>query len=101
MLDVLLGKSQKGRDEMLEEAYTMAFRYGNWKYIAPQTKPTPDWLKNKNVATGLSTQPQLYNLNNDTAENHNLAGKDTIMTNKLRGMLDSILENRSTRPDFK
>src|SRR5699024_6720183 len=68
MLNVLLGKSKKGRKMMLEEAYTLALRMGDWKYIAPQTKPTPEWMKNKAIATGLSHSPQLYNLKNDIGE---------------------------------
>src|SRR5699024_10433775 len=42
MLRALLGKSKKGRQYMLEQAFTLALRYGQWKYIAPQEKPTPE-----------------------------------------------------------
>ncbi len=54
LIDTWLGKSQQGRQTMLEEAFTLALRDGDWKYISPQEKPTPDWLKNKDVETGLS-----------------------------------------------
>src|SRR5690606_4215978 len=55
MLDAFLGKDEKGRSEMLQESFTMSLRDGDWKFIAPQTKAAPDWLKNKAIATGLST----------------------------------------------
>src|SRR6185503_15306003 len=53
MLESLMGASDSGRQTMMEEAFTFALRDGDWKYIAPQTKATPDWLKNKDIATGL------------------------------------------------
>lgn len=61
----IFGKTKKGRNIMLEESFTMALRQGDWKYIAPQSKPTPDWLRNKSIPTDLSDQPQLFNLKND------------------------------------
>ncbi|KAF2330660.1 sulfatase family protein [Flavobacterium daemonense] len=75
MLDELLGKSQKGRQYLIEEAFTMSIRKGNWKYIAPQIQPSSPWLADKNVLTGLQETPQLYDLSKDPAEKHNLVSK--------------------------
>jgi arylsulfatase A len=74
-LAVLTGKSNKGRENMVQESFTMAFRAGDWKYIAPVTKKTPDWLANKAIETGLQSSPQLYNLKEDPKEMNNLAEK--------------------------
>lgn len=100
MLDVLLGRSATGRGEMLEEAYTLALRSGPWKYIAPQTKPTPDWLKNKDIPTGLSDSGQLYRLDSDIKEEHNLMSKFPGQAAKMQAILYEIQRKEGTRPGF-
>jgi arylsulfatase A-like enzyme len=90
MLDVITGKFRKGRPTMLEESYTFALRSGKWKYIAPQTKPVPSWLKNKRVETGLSYSPQLYNLQIDPAEQNNVASDYPVILKDLINKLDKI-----------
>lgn len=100
MLNVLMGKSQSGRTDMLEEAFTLALRSGKWKYIAAQTKPTPDWLKNKKIATGLSPYDQLYNLETDTAENNNIIDKYPEQAEKMKLILVDIQQKKGIRPGF-
>jgi arylsulfatase A-like enzyme len=100
MLDVLTGKSEKGRKVMLEEAYTLALRMGDWKYIAPQTKPTPNWLINKKIATGLEPYPQLYDLRTDSGEQHNVAKDHPKVTKKMQQLLDRIQHEDGSRPIF-
>jgi arylsulfatase A-like enzyme len=85
-----LGRSKKGRQFMLEQAYTLGLRDGKWKYIAPQTKPTPGWLKNKKVATGLGDSVQLYNLQKDIGETHNVAERHPKLVKKLQQRLQKI-----------
>lgn len=93
LLPVLMGDSEQGRDELIEEAFTMAFRSGDWKYIAPQIKPSPGWLVNKDVASGLQNTPQLYNLRTDPREQKNLASEfpDRVesLSLKLKQMMSS------------
>ncbi len=101
MLNALLGKSKKGRTDMMEESFTVGLRSGHWKYIAPQTKPTPDWLKNKDIATGLSNQPQLYNVAQDIAEEKNLIAENPAMATKLRARLAALQQAGGSRPGFK
>jgi len=78
---------------LIEEAFTMAFRSGDWKYIAPQTNPSPGWLVNKDVASGLQNTPQLYNLRTDPREQKNLASEfpDRVesLSLKLKQMMSS------------
>ncbi len=100
MLDALLGRSDKGRAVMLEESFTLAVREGDWKYIAPQTKPTPAWLRNKNIATGLSNSGQLYNLKDDVSEEKNMASKQEAQVKKMQEILSDIQQN-GTRPGYK
>ncbi|WPO78236.1 arylsulfatase [Flavobacterium sp. KACC 22761] len=91
MLNALLGKSQKGRQYLIEEAFTMSIRNGNWKYIAPQAQPSPSWLADKNVLTGLQETPQLYDLSKDPAEKHNLDQEMPEKTKILAAELSKIM----------
>jgi arylsulfatase A-like enzyme len=90
MLSAWLGKSTMGRSTMLEEAYTLALRDGDWKYIAPQTRPTPDWMVNKNIEGGLSSVPQLYNLKKDISESQNLADSNPEQVKKMQQLLKAV-----------
>lgn len=100
MLNALTGKSQSGRTDMLEEAFTLALRSGKWKYIAPQIRPAPDWLKNKKVANGLSRSAQLYNLETDTAEKNNIIDKYPEQAEKMKRILMDIQQKKEVRPGF-
>lgn len=93
-LAVLMGQSNKGRDYMLEEAFTLALRKGNWKYIAPQEKGTPGWLKNKKIETGLMKEPQLYDLAKDPGEQHNLAHQHPELVKQLETELNRIRKEK-------
>ena len=98
-LPVLLGRSGKDRGYMLEEAYTLALRKNNWKYIAPQEKGTPDWLKNKKIESGLLQVPQLYDLANDPGEQHNLAEQHPELVKELAAEINRIKNGNKTRVD--
>jgi len=100
ILPALLGKSMTGRQTMLEESFTLAVRNGSWKYIAPQAKGTPLWLKDKDVATGLSTREQLFNLKTDMAEKYNVIEKYPAEAKRLKQLLKTI-EAQGTRPRYK
>ena len=86
-LEAWLGKTAKGRDVMLEEAYTLGLRMNNWKFIEPVSMKRPDWLKDKKVETGLSNEVQLYNLSNDIDEKKNVAAENP---NIVKTMLEKI-----------
>jgi hypothetical protein len=90
-LDAWLGKTEKGRKVMLEEAYTLALRMGNWKYIMPQTGITPDLMKNKQVESGLSKEIQLYNLKVDVGEKENVADIHPEIVREMQESLDKII----------
>jgi arylsulfatase A-like enzyme len=92
LLNALLGDTKIGRQEMVEEAFTMSLRLDEWKYIKPVTQKTPDWLKNKAVPTGLQAEPQLYNLKDDPMEEHNLADQYPDIVKQLADRLDKIMQ---------
>ena len=89
-LDAWLGKVNTGREEMLEEAFTMALRQGNWKYIHPREKSTPEWLANKNIENGLSEEVQLYDLEADPYEQINLAKTHPEKVKEMQSLLRKI-----------
>ncbi len=89
-IDALMGKSDIGRDVLLEESFTFSVRMDNWKYIAPMEKKTPDWLRNKKIETGLSQEDQLYDLAKDPKEQVNMADKYPDIVKKLKGELEKI-----------
>ncbi len=96
MLDVLMGHSQRGREYLVEESYTFSLRKDNWKYIAPQEKPTPDWMKNKKIESGLMPVAQLYNLKSDPGEKNNVAGQYPEIVKQLENELEKI-RNKTER----
>jgi len=97
VLDALLGKNKKGRPYLVEESFTTSIRRGNWKYIAPQTQQPPLWLINKNVDSGLQQVPQLYDLEKDPGEKHNLATQMPEKTKSLAIELAQIMKTPSRK----
>ncbi len=72
MLDVFMGKSNQGREELVLEATTRtAFRKGDWVMIPPYKGPAVN--KMVNIELGNSDSYQLYNLATDIGQQQNLA----------------------------
>ena len=72
MLDVFLGQSQSGREELILEATTRtALRKGDWVMIPPY--PGPAVNDNVKIELGNSEEYLLYNLAQDLGEQQNLA----------------------------
>lgn len=94
LLQVLLGKSKDGRNELIEESFTLSLRSGNWKYIAPFEGKTPGWLKNKVVPTGIQSTAQLYNLEEDPKENHNLANQYPDIVKRMADELKRLMVSK-------
>jgi len=89
-LDTWLGKSDKGRDVMLEEAFTFAVRAGDWKYIQPVEKSPPDWFAAKKIESGLSTEDQLFNIKTDPGEQENVAAMYPDKVLEMQKILEEI-----------
>ena len=70
-LDALLGKTGKGREWVVEHSGRLSIIKDDWKFIEPG--PGPKIQMNTNTETGNDTVPQLYNMNSDIGEKHNVA----------------------------
>ncbi len=72
LLEVLMGKSQQGREELVLEATSRtAMRKGDWVMIPPYKGPAVQ--TQVNIELGNSKDFQLYNLKEDIGEQNNLA----------------------------
>jgi arylsulfatase A-like enzyme len=77
LLDVFLGKSQKGRDNLIIEASgKTALRSGDWLMIPPYNGQS--YKENVGIELGISKEFQLYNLNEDIIQQHNLAKEQPL-----------------------
>jgi arylsulfatase A-like enzyme len=91
ILPALLDAKVQGRDEMLEESFTLSLRSGKWKYIAPFNGTTPEWLANKTaIENGLQTSPQLFDITTDWQEQVNLAAEYPEVVERLQQRINEI-----------
>nr|WP_320118777.1 arylsulfatase [uncultured Marinifilum sp.] len=92
MLDVFLGKSVKGREDLVIEATSRtAYRKGDWLMIPPYKGDKV--LKEVNIEIGNSDEFQLYNLKEDIAQQNNLA---STKPEKLKELIKSFEKIRGT-----
>jgi arylsulfatase A-like enzyme len=99
LLDALLGKTDKGRDDLIIEATTRtAYRSGDWLLIPPYKGPAKNELVN--IELGNSDEYQLYNLREDISQMNNLA---KINADELQELIAEFekqkgKENLETKP---
>ncbi len=97
MLDVLMGKSNKGREELvLEASGRTAFKKGPWVMIPPY----PDVQtvqQNVNIETGCNSTYQLYNLEDDIEQKNNLFETHTDKLEELINAHKTIINRKSTK----
>ena len=90
MLDVLMGNSTDGRENLILEATSRtALRQGNWILIPPYDGPAVN--TQVNIELGNSKEFQLYNLDEDPGEQNNLASSNP---EKLEEMIATFKEIR-------
>lgn len=90
LLDVLLGKSQKGREELVLEATSRtALRQGDWVMIPPY--PGPAVQPNVNIELGNDEDYQLYHLKTDLGEQNNLATEEKEKLDEMIALYDKIV----------
>jgi arylsulfatase A-like enzyme len=95
MLPALLGKQAQGREHLIEQGVSLSLISGNWKYIAPAKGPAV--LPYVSIASGYSEQPQLYNLQTDIAERHNVATRHPEIVSKMAAHLKALQEKGRSR----
>lgn len=72
LMDVFMGESDDGRNQLVIEATSCtAFRKGDWVMIPPYDGPAVN--KNVNIELGNAEVYQLHDLNNDLAQQTNVA----------------------------
>ena len=87
-MNLLLGKSNEGREDVVLEATSRtAYRQGDWVLIPPY--PGPKMFLTKGIETGNGDEYQLYNLTEDVSQENNLADK---MPEKRDEMMERFLE---------
>lgn len=93
MLDVLLGKSTKGRNVLIEQGlFSIAIVKGDWKYIEPHNGPAKNELTN--IELGNNPLPQLYNLKTDKGEVNNVAIQFPSVVKEMADLLNEIRQKK-------
>lgn len=100
-LPTLLGKEHDDRPWLLEMAnnHTLSVRTKKWKYIEPNdgsaTLSWPATLCGAPVETGNCPQPQLYDIENDHCEEHNVAIENAQVVFDLQNVLRREREKKA------
>jgi arylsulfatase A-like enzyme len=92
----LLGKSQTGRDHLVEHAGTLSLIKGDWKYIEPSKGAKVN--ASTNTELGNDPQAQLYNLKDDLGERKNLAAEQPEVVKEMAAVLAKIRSDGRSRP---
>ena len=98
VLPALLGEATKGRDHLVEHASTLSLIKGKWKYIEPG--PGSKISANTGTEMGRDPEPQLYDLEADLGEKHNLAAQNPEIVREMQALLSKIKEEGRSRPAF-
>lgn len=89
LLDVWMGKSQQGRENLILEATARtALRAGDWAMIPPYTGKRIN--TQVNIELGNDTTYQLYNLNSDLGQQQNLAESNPEKLQELLTLFEAI-----------
>ncbi|WP_215224865.1 sulfatase family protein [Echinicola shivajiensis] len=90
LLDAFMGKTQKGREELVLEATSRtALRQGDWIMIPPYKGPAV--AGHVNIELGNDSEYQLYNLKDDIGQQNNVAASNP---EKLEAMIADYNEIR-------
>jgi arylsulfatase A-like enzyme len=92
----LLGRSQTGRDHLIEHAGTLSLIQGDWKYIAPSKGAKRN--KATDTELGNDPEPQLYDLKTDLGEKTNLASQHPERVKEMSALLQKIRQQGRSRP---
>ncbi len=96
VLGALVGRTRTGRDHLVEHAGTLSLIRGRWKYIAPGKGAKVN--RNVNIELGNDPEPQLYDLQTDLGERHNVAAEHPEMVKEMAALLEQIKAAGRSRP---
>lgn len=101
MLDVFLGKSNRGRDNLVLEAMgRTAFKKGDWVLIPPYKGRAVN--ENVNIELGNAPEYQLFNVRDDIGQRHNRAKENPEVVKEMVNELFSIQGKSDTEiPEFE
>ena len=89
LLEVFMGNSAKGRDNMVIEAMSRtAYKKGDWVMIPPYDGPKV--FESKNIETANDKVYQLYNLKDDPSQQNNLAQTNPEKLEELKDEFDKL-----------
>jgi arylsulfatase A-like enzyme len=80
----------------VEQSNALALRQGNWKYIEPSNGPGMNVLTN--TETGQDPSGQLFNLDADPGEAHNLIKSSVERAEGMAALLNQIRNAGRSRP---
>lgn len=97
VLDALLGKSDKGRSELVTEAPNAKtiLRQDEWVFIPPHEGPAVCSVKG--FEYGNSPEVQLYNLKTDIGQQCNVASENKARVDAMSKRLEEIEKSEGTR----
>lgn len=90
VMAALLGKTAKGRSELVKQGGALSIIKDDWKYISPRNGAANTGPDLTNIETGNAPTPQLYNLKEDIGEKTNLAEKYPEKVKELAALLETI-----------
>jgi arylsulfatase A-like enzyme len=98
VLPALLGRSQTGRDHLVEHDRDLAIRQGPWKLIPRRPAGGPTAKKSETAVRHSGPAAELYDLADDPGETKNLAARHPEVVAKLTRRLDRIRREGRDRP---
>ncbi len=99
-INVLLGKTGKGRKVYVEQGGALSIIAGDWKYLPPNNGAANTNPQLTNIETGNSTLPQLYNLKEDIGERKNLAEHYPGKLKEMEELLKQVKEKHNPQALF-
>jgi arylsulfatase A-like enzyme len=96
LMPALLGQSEIGRRDLVEQGGGLALRQGRWKYIEPSNGPRV--TAETNTELGNDTAAQLYDLAADPGEAINVAAKNPRKVKEMDDLLRQIKLAGRSRP---
>ncbi len=94
-MGALLGESQTGRDQLVEQAGALSLITGRWKLISASAGPKVN--AETNTELGNDPQPQLYDLSADLGEQRNVAAEHPDVVRDLTERLERIRRDGRSR----